>query len=518
MRKEILHIYTRVSTEVQTRGTSLDNQKEVGIKISKEEGLGYKIHNEGGKSSNYETWQNRPKIQDIMIGMEEGRIKHLYSFEPDRISRDDVFWNSFKTILIKNNITFYTRGGKYSFDNPTDKLTFNILSSLGEYDNQLRKIRTHRGKIQKVKQGFWMGGPTPFGYKNENKKLVEEPSESKWVEFIYESYNKGKSIREIREHLFINGIKTRRNNNRWSLGSIVSVLNNSHYGGYYHIFDKMTQERIKCPSPQIVSSEILSDTKQRLSKRSNHNRSKTSNQRNFYMLKGLLICGECGSNYTGRVINKRHQSYFCLNQLNHTVPHKHENRYVKVDYLDKIVWDTTIETLTESYHWKEIEKDRILGDKKLRIKQKTSNRRKIRSIELEIQDIENTLVELPRMILDKGVKKDILKNSEQEILKLNKEKDLLELEIDNFNKQGEWIDWISKYQKRLSKEGEKDKKEQREFLMGVIDRIMITIINKKKHQLDIHYKLPIVGDKYGSTKKNRITDGKRTQTLILPTV
>ena len=105
------------------------------------------------------------------------------------------------------------------------------------------------------------------------------------------------------------------------------------------------------------------------------------------------------------------------------------------------------------------------------------------------------------MILDKGVKKDILKNSEQEILKLNKEKDLLELEIDNFNKQGEWIDWISKYQKRLSKEGEKDKKEQREFLMGVIDRIMITIINKKEHQLDIHYKLPIVGDKYGSTKK-----------------
>ena len=46
------------------------------------------------------------------------------------------------------------------------------------------------------------------------------------------------------------------------------------------------------------------------------------------------------------------------------------------------------------------------------------------------------------------------------------------------------------HEKRLSKEGEKDKKEQREFLMGVIDRIMITIINKKKHQLDIHYKLP----------------------------
>ena len=104
--KETLHIYTRVSTEIQTKGTSLDEQKRIGVKISQDNDLKYEVHNEGGKSSNYETWENRPKIQDIMIGIEEGRIKHLYSYQPDRISRDDIFWNNFRTILIKNNITF----------------------------------------------------------------------------------------------------------------------------------------------------------------------------------------------------------------------------------------------------------------------------------------------------------------------------------------------------------------------------------------------------------------------------
>jgi hypothetical protein len=55
----------------------LDEQKRIGVKISQDNDLKYEVHNEGGKSSNYETWENRPKIQDIMIGIEEGRIKHL---------------------------------------------------------------------------------------------------------------------------------------------------------------------------------------------------------------------------------------------------------------------------------------------------------------------------------------------------------------------------------------------------------------------------------------------------------
>lgn len=513
MRKEILHIYSRVSSEIQEEGSSLDTQKEVGIQISKDYGLGYKIHNEGGKSSKFETWENRPKIQDIMIGMEEGRIKHLYSWDMDRISRNDIFWNTFRTILMKHKISFYTKNGKYSFDNPQDRFTFQILSGIGEYENSLRKLRTHRGKMERVKQGFWMGGDTPYGYKNKDKKLVEDPKQSKWVKFIYESFNNGKSIREIREHLFINGIPTNRGNPRWSLGSIESVLRNTHYSGFYHIEDRMVNETIKCKSPKILDNDIILQTKKKLERRSYHNKSKSNLQKNFYLLKGLIYCKECGSNYTGRIINKRHQSYFCLKQESHSIPHKHENRYIKCEFLDKIIWETTIDTLTKSHHWKEQEKLRILGDKSTRIQKKKSNRRKIRNIELEIQDIENTLTQLPSMRLDQRVKKDILKNSETEIINLKNEKDLLEREILDFNKKDEWIDWISKYQGRLSKEGKKDPKEQREFLNGIIDKIDIKMKNKKNHILDIHYKIPIFEDGYDRTKKNQILEGKRTQTI-----
>lgn len=45
--KEVLHIYTRVSSIVQEEGTSLETQKELGIIKSKELGMKYQVWDEG---------------------------------------------------------------------------------------------------------------------------------------------------------------------------------------------------------------------------------------------------------------------------------------------------------------------------------------------------------------------------------------------------------------------------------------------------------------------------------------
>lgn len=57
--KETLHIYTRVSTDVQEeKGTSLESQSQLGKQYAKEHGFKVKLWNEGSASSS-DSWSNR---------------------------------------------------------------------------------------------------------------------------------------------------------------------------------------------------------------------------------------------------------------------------------------------------------------------------------------------------------------------------------------------------------------------------------------------------------------------------
>jgi DNA invertase Pin-like site-specific DNA recombinase len=79
--KDTLHIYTRVSTSAQEEdGTSLDTQKELGIKKSKDLGFKYKIWNEGGQSSNKDDLTNRPQLSNLLQEIESDLVKHVFVF------------------------------------------------------------------------------------------------------------------------------------------------------------------------------------------------------------------------------------------------------------------------------------------------------------------------------------------------------------------------------------------------------------------------------------------------------
>ena len=75
---EQLHIYLRVSTETQlTDGFGLDNQKEVGLRVSKIQNMEPIIHNEGSKSSHSDTLSQRPTLRNLLLKIEEGEVQNL---------------------------------------------------------------------------------------------------------------------------------------------------------------------------------------------------------------------------------------------------------------------------------------------------------------------------------------------------------------------------------------------------------------------------------------------------------
>ena len=154
----ILHIYTRVSSAIQQEeGTSLENQKQMGIKKAIELGYDFKVWNEGGQSSFNDDLSNRPELVSLLMEIEAGKVKHLFVYNTDRLSRNQQTWAVIRYKLLTHGVTLHNASGQMKLKNPVDDLMLGILSEISQYDNRIRAERSRVGRYQKVQVGNWKG-------------------------------------------------------------------------------------------------------------------------------------------------------------------------------------------------------------------------------------------------------------------------------------------------------------------------------------------------------------------------
>jgi DNA invertase Pin-like site-specific DNA recombinase len=534
-----LHIYSRVSTLVQEEdGTSIDTQKELGIKKSEELGFEYKIWNEGGQSSNKDDLLNRPVLTRLLESIESGEVKNIFVFNTDRLSRNEQTWSFIRLRLVKYDVTLYTSSGVFNLTNPIDKLLLGIMSEVSSYDNYLRTERSRLGKIKRIQQGFWMGGPPPFGYEIQGKKLIPQTEEKKWLKFIYESYRDKKSIRFIKQELLKNGVKTRRGNSVWSLGSIEKLLSNTHYGGFYSVKDHKSGEVYRVNSPSIIPSTLIRQVEQEKKNRTRQTRVSESNLSQFYLLREFLFCTQCGSRYSGRYYPKQYRSvYYCprmeRNYVNESTgkPVKCENRrYLKIEETDKLVWETVVNVLSKSHIFKEEIRSQVFGSSSSyeNHQEELKNlKRKLKKIDTEVKDVTNSIVNLEtdRILKRRNSNeiKSIIENIESVRLELESQRENLKQEIYSIENKSTWIDWIEEFGSRINEISEFTSLEKNKFLKGVINKILVTTKDIQTHELELIFKIPYVKDSLVyKDKENKklgydLRNGKRNLTLPLNT-
>ena len=201
--KEILYIYTRVSTTSQKEeGTSLDEQKRLGIAKAKELGMDYEVHEEGAKSGSGENINDREVISNLLSLINQGHVNHLYVYHQDRLSRDTYVSARINYDLRKNNVVVHTSYGSYETSNPQDKLMMGLIGLIADYENTIRTARLKTGRFIKAKQGYWVLGTLPFGYRmGKNKKLAIDKDQSIWVKKMFEWYSEGLSLNDIKDNL-----------------------------------------------------------------------------------------------------------------------------------------------------------------------------------------------------------------------------------------------------------------------------------------------------------------------------
>ena len=527
-----LHIYTRVSTAVQAdEGMSLETQRELGIKRAKELGFEYQVWNEGGRSSNHEGVDKRPVLSQVYSKIKSGEIKHFFVYDQSRLSRNDEVSSLFRVECNRNGVTLYTRDGRYDLSNNTDQFMKKIMDAVAELDNAQRAERTRLGKLARIKQGRWMGGPPPYGYAIENHHLVTNPEEAKWVVRIFEEYANKTATIDIKLMLDTHGVEPRRRGGTWALGSIQALMRNTHYIGYWDYTDKRSGETVRVDCPRLLSSDLWSRV-EATKKVNADRRSGGIAVRHFYMLRGLLRCGHCGTLLSGVFRpNADNGLYHCPKKVrvwSKRPPEKEDKwkrgrvckmtRSLNVKETDELVWDTVLEVMGKSHLLKEDIKTGTfeqVGKAGLTAEQVAGHKARIAQLKKHVKKfIEALAVVETNRILERIAEDQyplIRANVTAERLSTESEIDRLQEEIEGVAKNKRWVDWLDRFQKRLREHKKFNPEQRKAFLEGMLTSIEVELVEENTHKLTINFELPVVEDDIEYVDSKRKTEGYRVK-------
>jgi len=520
MTNNFLDCYLRVSSRSQQdEGHSLQTQRDIGKRVARRLKLKSRFHDEGVRSST--RTKQREVLDEIKLGIESEEIKNIWVIEYERLFRniaDSMLFQEY--YLDEYEISFYSgeSGEKLVFGKDTDNEIFafkSLISHLESKKIRRRSIRGKRGRLDRDSQDkpIFLGGSPTFGYINQNKEWVINKEESKWVKWMFQSYAKGMSSKQIQIELDKNGVKPRRAK-LWNLATIQKMLGNECYTGLKRWTDKELGKEWVYQIPQIVSVSLYQKVQKKLTE---NQKLKDNNKKHHFLLDGLLFC-ECGlkmgSESKERTYGKT-EVYYCVSRgrrwRGEDVAECNNRKSLDKESTDREIVEFVKGIVGKSNTLKEQFKTDVLSTKLKDSKQLKEDRkrleRKVKKIQKDIeQSVENISgVEFERIqeTMEDKVAESVLKL-------LYERKDALETsykevfqEIENLDERETWLDWLGKYGEDLQLKTSTETK-KRDFLEGLIKRITVKVVNGK----DRDGKQVQIGEKFNILFKMKIVDDR----------
>lgn len=265
-------IYSRKS-KFTGKGESIENQVEIcksRIKsqypdISESDILIFE--DEGFSGGN----MNRPKFKEMMRLVKENKIKAIYSYRLDRISRSVVDFANMYEILTELNVSYISATECYETSTPLGRAMMSIATVFAQLERETIAERIKDNMHALAKSGRWLGGITPTGYKStqivgsvtvdgkERKafKLDIIDSEADIIRLIFSKFLHYNSLTKTETYLLQNGIKT-KNGRNYTRFSIKSIIQNP----VYVVADNSTFNYFKSLGIEIYSDESEFNGKQ----------------------------------------------------------------------------------------------------------------------------------------------------------------------------------------------------------------------------------------------------------------
>jgi hypothetical protein len=158
----------------------------------------------------------------------------------DRPTRSLTDFAKLVELFDQHGVSFVSITQSLNTTTSMGRLTLNVLLSFAQFEREVIGERVRDKIAASKRKGLWMGGGVPFGYVNQDKKLVIVPSEAETVRMIFQRYLELGAIGPLLEDLNSRGLKTRArqlNNGRiigggrFGKGGLNHLLKNRAYVG-----------------------------------------------------------------------------------------------------------------------------------------------------------------------------------------------------------------------------------------------------------------------------------------------
>ena len=190
-----------------------------------------------------ESIANRPEMQKLLDDVSLGLYTGVVCVEIERLSRgNQIDQCEILDIFKKSNTKIYTLQKIYDLSKEEideEFFEFSLFMSRREY--KIIRRRMERGRAQAMKEGYYTGSITPYGYTKVKDGrgfvLVANPKEAEIVRLIFEKYAGGDGILTICRYLNDKGILTRKGC-KWGNATIRQILTNPTHIGKINVIKR----------------------------------------------------------------------------------------------------------------------------------------------------------------------------------------------------------------------------------------------------------------------------------------
>jgi site-specific DNA recombinase len=304
-------IYTRVSTDKQQDGASLDVQLDACRSYCESNGL-IVVAEFRDVLSGLKT--DRPQYRQAVDLARSKSVDKLVVWRLDRLGRDSGEYITQLRDLRKLGIavTSVTQPGE-------SILMQELMGVLAAEESRQLSVRITASKRRRAAEGKWSGGFAPMGYSIERHPdggcVLVPNDDAPLIREMFKRYVTGKhSLRDLRDFMNENGhIITKQ--------SLLNILKNPTYTGvvrqgYFSRSTLMAGPKEVREVKGLHQALVDEATFEKVQAKRKANRSRANGgTAPKYLFSGLTFCGGCGGRYTaswtGRDRSKQHIYYFC---------------------------------------------------------------------------------------------------------------------------------------------------------------------------------------------------------------